>query len=102
MSNKKEEELNKEKNEDKESSTPPIYPASDEYENDELEGLRKEYLEEIQSRTDDKNEKIEVKRQKYLEKLEKEIESVEKVIEKLSINPIERAKQLEQLQKRSG
>jgi hypothetical protein len=74
MSNKKEEELNKEKNEDKESSTPPIYPASDEYENDELEGLRKEYLEEIQSRTDDKNEKIEVKRQKYLEKLEKEIE----------------------------
>jgi hypothetical protein len=71
MSNKKEEDLNKDEKKDKESLAPPV---SDESEDDELEELRKEYLGEIQSKTDDMNEKIEAKRQRYLEKLERVIE----------------------------
>ena len=83
MSDKKEEDWKEEGHEDDgvprppkppESPLPPKAPSPDDYEDDELNELRKEYLEEIQSRTDGLNEKIEAKRQKYLEKLEKVIE----------------------------
>jgi DNA repair exonuclease SbcCD ATPase subunit len=82
MSDKKEENWEEEHKKRGEQSPPeppipprpPTPPTPDEYNDDEMEELRREYLEEIQSRTDDMNEKIEAKRQKYLEKLERVIE----------------------------
>jgi hypothetical protein len=68
MSDKKEEDWNEEKHENGGA------PSPDDHDDDELEELRRQYLDEIQSRKDDMNEKIEAKRQKYLEKLERVIE----------------------------
>jgi hypothetical protein len=83
MSDKKEEDFNEEEHENggapsppkpPEPPIPPEPPSPNDYEDDELEELRRQYLDEIQSRKNDMNEKIEVKRQKYLEKLERVIE----------------------------